>query len=285
MSAIGTRSQPVSALSQMFDDRCLDSKSLPARTRYWNHYIVNEFDKITPISGTTFLDVGASREGYALEAAISKGVQIYEGVTFFQNYWGPTSQVEFHGPAGEIGRLWDMNAESLRFQNISFDRILSFNTFEHFLRPTVILSEMYRVLKPGGSVLICVEGIWSSSFGYHLHQYGEEISQLIAPWSHLFLTETQMTNALAKHWPADAPISLDEAINWIYQSDELNRFGIHELKKCFETSALSLEWLVPLADTRESQLRPLAAYVSRLTDYSPEELLTRGMSVHLRKPG
>jgi hypothetical protein len=57
------------------------------RIRQWNHRILDEFDQITPIFGTTFLDVGASIQGYTLEAAISKGVRVYEGATFAEKYW------------------------------------------------------------------------------------------------------------------------------------------------------------------------------------------------------
>jgi SAM-dependent methyltransferase len=176
-----------------------------------------------------------------------------------------------------------MNAEDLRFEDNTFDCVLSFNTFEHFLRPPVVLSEIHRVLKPGGSVVICFEGMWSSSFGYHLLQFGEQIDHLIPPWGHLFLSEAQMAEALGERWPKDAPISLSEAVAWIYHSDELNRLGIHDLKIYFETSALSLEWVLPLVDIRAKELGPIADYVSTFVPYSAQELLTRGLSVHLKK--
>jgi ubiquinone/menaquinone biosynthesis C-methylase UbiE len=155
----------------MNDELCSE-QALSTLIRQWNHQILEEFDKITPISGSTFLDVSASIPGYTLEAAISKGVRVYEGATFAEEYWR-TSKVQFESPNGEVGRIWNMNAEDLRFEDDTFDCVLSFNTFEHFLRPSVVLAEMHRVLKPGGSVVLCFEGIWSSSFGYHLLQFGE----------------------------------------------------------------------------------------------------------------
>jgi hypothetical protein len=92
-----------------------------------------------------------------------------------------------------------------------------------------------------------------------------------------------MTDALAERWPKDAPISLKETLAWIYHSNELNRLGIRDLKTHFATSPLSLEWLLPLVDTREKELSSIADYVSTFVPYSAEELLTRGMSVHLKK--
>lgn len=273
---------PVSALSEMIDE-LYSADPLSARIRAFNHQILEEFNKITPIAGTRFLDVGASIQGYALEAALKMGVQNYEGATFSKTYW-QSSKVEFVGPNGEIGRIWDMNAEKLEFEDNTFDCVLSASTFEHFLRPPIVLTEMHRVLKPGGSVVICFDGIWSSSYGYHLLQFGEQIDRIVPPWSHLFLDERQMRQALADRWPDNAPISLSEAIKWIYHSDELNRLGFNELKRAFETSPLSLQWLLPFTDTREKELASIAEYVATFVPYSAAELLIRGMSVHLKKP-
>ena len=206
----------------------------------------------------------------------------YEAATLSYVYW-QSPLVEFKGDGGFIGRIRNMNAEKLDFPDESFDRVLSSSTFEHFLSPQLVLAEMHRVLRPGGSVVIHFEGAWSCSFGYHLLQYGAQINELVPPWAHLFLSESQMEAVLMEHWPAAAPLSVKDATQWIYHSNELNRIGIRDLKRYFETSPLKLEWILPLADTRESELAPIAQYVSRFLPYTKEELLTRGFSAHLRK--
>ncbi|MBT9585551.1 methyltransferase domain-containing protein [bacterium] len=45
-------------------------------------------------------------------------------------------------------------AESLAFPNQSFDCVFTENAFEHFAYPIQALMEQYRVLKPGGRILI-----------------------------------------------------------------------------------------------------------------------------------
>ena len=46
------------------------------------------------------------------------------------------------------------SAESLPFANPSFDAVISANAFHYFPQPVAALSEMCRVLKPGGNVVI-----------------------------------------------------------------------------------------------------------------------------------
>jgi ubiquinone/menaquinone biosynthesis C-methylase UbiE len=177
-----------------------------------------------------------------------------------------------------------MNAEHLNFPTETFDCLLSTSTFEHFLRPSVVLAEMYRVLRPGGVALVSFDGVWSCSYGHHLLQYGETINRLVPPWSHLFFSEIQMRRLLTrKPWPAESPVSLKETAKWIYRSKELNRIGIQDLRTAFEDSAFEIDWIVLLMDEAAEALKPVADYLADVLPYTSEELLTRGLSVLLRK--
>jgi SAM-dependent methyltransferase len=49
---------------------------------------------------------------------------------------------------------------NLPFLSNSFDTIVSFEVFEHVFNPEQILSEIYRVLKPGGHILITTPFCW-----------------------------------------------------------------------------------------------------------------------------
>jgi SAM-dependent methyltransferase/uncharacterized protein YbaR (Trm112 family) len=46
------------------------------------------------------------------------------------------------------------DAHHLPFRDDTFDRVFAFNVFEHLADPSVAAQEIYRVLKPGGSVVI-----------------------------------------------------------------------------------------------------------------------------------
>lgn len=251
--------------------------------RGFNHTMVGELAKNCPLSGHALLDVGASVHGYALEAALERGVILYEGIDIGVSRHWKSPRIEFTSPDGRIGRLREMNAERLEFPEDSFDCLLTISTFEHFLRPAVVLAEMHRVLRHGGVALVSFEPVWTASYGHHLHHFGE-VNNLVPPWSHLFLTEEQMCEVLARQpWPSNAPIDAEDAIHWIYYGKDINRFDIRELRDFFLKSDFEIVWMHSIPDKPSDSHATVAAYVSRIVPYTADELLTRGLSLLLRK--
>lgn len=53
-------------------------------------------------------------------------------------------------------RYYRMDAENLAFQEESFDSVLSMCAMVHFPNPLNALNEMYRVLKPGGKIVVSI---------------------------------------------------------------------------------------------------------------------------------
>ena len=251
--------------------------------RDFNRLLVGELDKCFPVAGRALLDLGASIHGYALEAALDRGVVLYEGIDLdVVRHWG-VSPMEVAGPEGRAGRLRAMNAEQLEFADASFDCLMSISTFEHFHHPDVVLNEMFRVLRPGGAVLVTTEPVWTGSYGHHLHHFGA-VSDLVPPWGHLFLSKDQMRAALARRdWPADAPVDREAALHWIYDGSDINRHSLGRLKSFFAESPFEIEWLVPLIDPVPPERAAVAAYLAGILPYSADDLLTRGLSLLLRK--
>ncbi|CAN5600836.1 hypothetical protein BH20VER1_BH20VER1_18750 [soil metagenome] len=252
--------------------------------RDYNRTMIAELGKTYSLPGKALLDLGASVHGYALEAALEAGVHCYEGIDWdISRHWSKTS-VEIGVGDGKRGRLQQMNAERLEFPDDAFDCLVSISTFEHFLQPQVVLAEMFRVLRSGGVALLSFEPIWTASYGHHLHHFGA-VSELVPPWSHLFLKESQMRASLrGTPWPEGAAITQEEAIQWIYCDSGINRLSVRELRTVFEASPFEIAWICPIADHTFTPGDAIVEYVSRLTTYSAEELLTRGLSVLLRKP-
>ena len=142
---------------------------------------------------------------------------------------------------------------------------------------------MFRVLRPGGVALVSFEPVWTASYGHHLHHFGA-VSDLVPPWTHLFLSKDQMRAVLDRQaWPADAPIDRAEALDWIYDGDGINRYTLSQLRKYFEGSRFEIDWLVPLVDESTVEQEAVAAYLARSLPYSAAEMLTRGLSLLLRK--
>ncbi|HUI08012.1 MAG TPA: class I SAM-dependent methyltransferase [Verrucomicrobiae bacterium] len=257
-----------------------------ASIRRYNHAMIDDLNNVCPLADRTMLDVGASVHAYALEAALTKGVRRYEGVDLgIERHW-KTPRVEFVGDAGNVGRLTRMNAGRLEFADEAFDCILTISTFEHFLDPAGVLVEMHRVLRPGGVALVTFEPVWTASYGHHLHHLGA-IGKRVPDWGHLYLTETQMRAALATQpWPDDGPLDVEQAIRWIYHGGEINRFDIRRLKEVFRCSPLEIVWMCDLPDEDTGHKRTIAEYLTRLVPFSTDELMTKGLSLLLRKgPG
>lgn len=59
------------------------------------------------------------------------------------------------------------NAERVPFDTDAFDLVFSYNAFEHFERPDVVLAEAMRVVKPGGYLFFSFGPLYLSSYGLH----------------------------------------------------------------------------------------------------------------------
>ncbi len=59
---------------------------------------------------------------------------------------------------------------SLPLTENSSDFVISFNTFEHLLRPDVALKELVRVCKPGGTIHLEFEPLYASAWGLHAYR-------------------------------------------------------------------------------------------------------------------
>lgn len=78
------------------------------------------------------------------------------------------------------------------YEDGSFDVIISFETMEHVASPQLLLREFYRLLTPGGRVIVSVPNDWSDETGedpnpFHLHVY--DWSRLKSELSENFILE------------------------------------------------------------------------------------------------
>ena len=238
--------------------------------RAYNHQIVGEFDKISSIKGADLLDIGASPHGYAMEKCFELGVSRYVGIGL-----DIEAAQDMRG-GGSQGQLRFMNAQDLAFADQTFDAVVSMSAFEHVANVPKALHEIHRVLKPSGKVMLSFEPLWTCPYGHHLHHFGE-ISDLVPPWAHLVWDREQMASYLKEKWPANAAISLHEAILWIYDSEAINRIGIRMMREYFESCPLRIEWIVAMMHGAADPL--LLEVAKNLTGLTPDELHTKGFSI------
>ena len=118
-----------------------------------------------------------------------------------------------------------MDARKMDFPDDTFDRIYSINCFEHINGMDSALSEMYRVLKPGGLLFTIFGPIWSSPVGHHTYietpdgviHFNENV---LPDWAHLLNTESSFMESIKGEYSDDI---CDQITSYIYQSDDLNR--------------------------------------------------------------
>jgi SAM-dependent methyltransferase len=256
--------------------RAMSNDAYVDSIRQFNWYMIGELNKIVPLRDIVVLDVGASPHGYALERALELGANTYLGIGL-----DIAAPLRVAGANGAVGILAPMDVLSMTFPDDTFDAIISMSTFEHILDPRRALDEMARVLKPGGFVLATADGIWSCPYGHHLLHYGS-CAELVPPWAHLYWSQGQMADYLEPRWPADAPISVAEATAFVYESGDINRLNVRQLRDAFAACGLSKVWSVEhRAEDLDGAALSLAADETKL---DADDLSVRAMTVCLKKP-
>lgn len=274
---ISPTNQPISAFRDEIEtfNAAQSNRNLLDAIRNYNNSMIDEMNSIRQLKGTLILDIGASPHGYALIRAIELGAALYIGI-------GLDIEESRHivGNSGNAGMLIKMDATALQFPDDMFDEVISISTFEHISNINAALNEIARVLKPGGLSLISFEPVWTCSYGHHLHHFGE-CARLLDPWSHLIYTPDQLKGNLIDKWPVGAPLTLDQAIEWIYFGNNINRKNISQFIDAFNSCNLDIRWLVRINE--ESIDRELLDKASRITGFSPEDLSAKGLSVLMHK--
>ncbi len=193
-----------------------------------------------------------------------------------------------------------IDAKVLPFEDESFDFVYSISTFEHIEGIDSVLSEIKRVLKPGGKFYSDFAPIWTSVAGHHVYcvenairqgeHHDEEVVNAIPPWGHLFMDKEEMQEHL-EH--TNIPVERREAIlNYIYDSRDINRYTASELKhflfqsgmiirKYCELVTFSRQWALDKKGT--SELSPAILNRIKRTDYEISDIGIVSMNIELEK--
>lgn len=129
----------------------------------WDPSHLEKVDKLLPFPpGSRVLEVGCG-SGHLTRRLAERGVDIIG--------------VDANPQAGEVSgsdRVRTMHAEALDFDDDTFDAIVSVHAIEHIPALEVALSEMARVLKPGGQALFIypaepIKGLYAIPTSVILH--------------------------------------------------------------------------------------------------------------------
>jgi ubiquinone/menaquinone biosynthesis C-methylase UbiE len=165
------------------------------------------------------------------------------------------------------------DATRLMYRDGWFDFVTAVNTFEHIRDPGPALSEIARVLRPGGHAYVSFDPLWTADTGSHFQH------RVVEPWAHLVLDDAQfiaqMRGAGAEDWEVDD-------FRWA-----MNRLRLPFYKELFHGSARAMGLDLKVSRSwsgvvHESHLdHPNFRLASRT--YSREELTTRGMTLVFEK--
>jgi ubiquinone/menaquinone biosynthesis C-methylase UbiE len=143
----------------------------------------------------------------------------------------------------------EMNAFSLVFPENSVDLIIADNVFEHFMEPKKVMDECYRVLKPGGHLLVPTFNSIYSKHGPHL-KYGLGI-----PWAYCIASEKTLIKAVKLNANKDATIYdaypklniENEKLNKIRAYEDLNYITHRKFKQIAEEANFKIQsfWVSP----------------------------------------
>lgn len=138
------------------------------------------------------------------------------------------------------GRVCVMDAAEMSFEDSSFDYVYSLATFEHVHDFPKTLSEIYRVLKPGGELIAKWSPLWNSFNGHH---YGPTLSNpdhhaIELPWAHLIFDEQTLPRYLVDG-EGFTVSEADRACSMIYRSDWLNRMTVDDFSAAIGWSSFA----------------------------------------------
>jgi ubiquinone/menaquinone biosynthesis C-methylase UbiE len=148
---------------------------------------------------------------------------------------------------------YEMNATQLTFPQESFDLIFSFNAFEHFLHPDLVLKEAIRVLKKGGYLYLSFDPLYYSPWGLHVYHI------ITFPYSQCLFSEKILNDFIRSkglcqlddqlnRWSIEKYRGLWKQFNSILQPcfyyEKINPFYINlieEYPTCFKSKNQSFE--------------------------------------------
>lgn len=151
-----------------------------------------------------------------------------------EKYSGPN--IEFHAS----------NTTELPLPDSCVDTIFCYDVFEHVSCPSPILEQCFRVLKPGGKMLIGTWG-WYHPFAPHLW------STMPVPWAHVVFSEKTMLRVCRRIYNSDFYVPnmhdfdkngarITDKFNYeTIPTDYLNKYLVKDFEKVFQNSPLDFK--------------------------------------------
>lgn len=185
--------------------------------------VVDYISKYINLKNKIFLDIGAGYGALVLEAA-KRGAKGSIGVEpdLFDEATEQIKKSKFNV------KYVSGSGENLPFQDNYFD-VIHTNAIEHFNDPKKSISEMIRVLKPGGKLILLIGNFWDCPDASHYYNH------LNIPWSHSLFDHNLLEKYVNDNSFEFCGLSKEEyAKETIIQFQTLNRLSSDYYKKIIE---------------------------------------------------
>ena len=195
-------------------------------------------------------------------------------------------------PVGPRSFMTQVDARACGLDSASVDVVVSSSAFEHVHQLDEVLSEMDRILRPGGLLYSHFGPLWSTSYGHHLwfvHD-GREITYhntVLPPWCHLLHSREEI-RAMCDGAVDDA--LRDKIVDYVCDSHEQNRLFFDDYERIVDDSPLEVVFLKGYDHNELAAKYPDARspfLLEQLAARFPDRhgFLYDGITLLLRKPG
>ena len=216
---------------------------------------VEQFVKYIQSSSRVILEIGSDAECSVLEYLADQTSCFSIGVDKSPNFGKKSSHDGVFPVQGE--------GERLPLVDNSVDAVISIATMEHVGDISGFLSEVERVLRPGGVFYTDFGPLWSCAVGHHVFaqfegkeaRFWKEGRNPIPDYFHLLLSKQEMLDFLSKG-PCDERL-IPQIVDWIYDRNVINRLFFEDYQHFFSESSLDVKFVLcrprlnqkPTADT------------------------------------
>ena len=201
---------------------------------YDNPTFWSRFSQRPDLTGATILEVGCGRGSLCVDMALA-GAKYVVGLDINRDHVNfARENIKRNYP--ELINIVELTDVELRYYDeISFDFIVSKDTFEHIIDLPGMLREMKKRLKPGGRIYTGFGPLYTSPYGDHDRRqtsfrpwgaWGRFLASM--PWAHLFLEPT-----IIKMWRRHRR----EDVRSMYDLG-LNKMSVSDFRRVFQESGL-----------------------------------------------
>lgn len=243
------------------------------------HYqiLTKHFD----FTGKHVLEIGCGQGALTRHMGEVSGARFINAIEYDLDYWGmqPSS-----GPGWEIAQG---DVRALRFDDDTFDYVLSIGVFEHINGLDQALREIQRVLKPGGLCYAWFEPVYTSIIGHHYRFWIPEDLPLIPPWGHLWMEPSEMHEYIRGKRDVE---TANQAVEWIYESPIINRYTRKDYYGFLASSGMTNVYMREMfranryeKPENEFYSLPEAHQARLLSKYAKDDLVVHGFEIILQK--